>query len=225
MCERAVSATSRGVSVASAHHVLKLVRKPCGRASSPRRFSTALSVMSEIGFPRLPTKTWLWRSNRFASCGTNWAADDNGTRCSFPAFILSAGMTQRSLCTSSNVKFLTSPDRAAVRIRKRKAKLVGVPAQRTRKTQVHPPKPSPAHVKPHAETAPAKLSLWRQPVGQRRGQAQPRGAGRCPADPSPFSQLPVSRAISAQRCGEYRSDQSQRQGSSPVSELRGSPKD
>ena len=139
MCERAVSATSRGVSVASAHHVLKLVRKPCGRASSPRRFSTALSVMSEIGFPRLPTKTWLWRSNRFASCGTNWAADDNGTRCSFPAFILSAGMTQRSLCTSSNVKFLTSPDRAAVRIRKRKAKLVGVPAQRTRKTQVHPP--------------------------------------------------------------------------------------
>ena len=68
--------------------------------------------------------------NGRASCSTAKAASDNGTRCSAPPFIRSAGMVQRRLPRSSSdhVAPRASPERAAVRIRKRRQSFAAMPA-------------------------------------------------------------------------------------------------
>ena len=120
-CALALARTPRGRKlVASAAQSRNELRNPCTvKSCRPMRFSTAPSVMSDIGLPvRIPGNTSCTGSDPKCLISSRIASarGESGTLCSRRAFIRSAGIIHTSLAISAQQALRTSPERAAVKI-------------------------------------------------------------------------------------------------------------
>ncbi len=126
-----ISTTSCGAFVVSASQTRRDVLKPWGRSFKPRRFISAVIVISEMTPRFAPANRNPSRANLRASAITRWASIESGTLKSFVAplrpFISSAGTVQTSPLIWSTWMLRSGPERDPVRMGNRKANSAMLP--------------------------------------------------------------------------------------------------
>lgn len=122
MCARQASATSSGVSVASAHQSRKLDLNPCIVNDNPARRSCIVNVTFDIGRPALaPGNTRALRAvvTRYSFISSNIARhrSANGILCGRSIFMRSFGIVQSRSSISNSDQTAPRPSPVLVAVR------------------------------------------------------------------------------------------------------------